>query len=233
MGGGVGVGCHGSHRIVDGGSRIAMPECSIGLIPDVGGSLLLARAPGRMGEYLGTTAARMDAGDAIHCGFADYFIAPGQWDSVKTALIETGDAGAVDSAAVTPPDGPLMAMQEAIDRSFAGEELRDILTALEHIGDNETIAKIAQNSPLSTVCAIELIHRVRARDDIRYALSQEFRFTARAAEHGDFLEGIRAAIIDRDRAPAWKHAGPRTVSGAEMSAMLMPLGADNLSFLEG
>jgi enoyl-CoA hydratase len=74
MGGGVGVGCHGSHRIVGDSSQIAMPECGIGLVPDVGGSLILARAPGRLGEYLGTTAARMGPGDAIHAGFADYYI---------------------------------------------------------------------------------------------------------------------------------------------------------------
>ncbi|MEX0310610.1 MAG: enoyl-CoA hydratase/isomerase family protein, partial [Tateyamaria sp.] len=66
MGGGVGIGCHGSHRVVGDSSQIAMPECGIGLIPDVGGSLMLALAPGRLGEYLGTTAARMNASDAIY-----------------------------------------------------------------------------------------------------------------------------------------------------------------------
>jgi enoyl-CoA hydratase len=74
MGGGVGVGCHASHRIVCDTSRIAMPECGIGLVPDVGGSLILARAPGRLGEYLGVTAARMGPGDAIYAGFADYLV---------------------------------------------------------------------------------------------------------------------------------------------------------------
>ncbi len=232
MGGGVGVGCHGSHRIVDGSSQIAMPECGIGLIPDVGGSLLLARAPGRLGEYLGVTCARMGPGDAVYCGFADYFVAPDQWDSLKEALCKTGDPAAVDAAASPPPEGVLAPMQEAIGHAFAGESLRDILTVLEHEGDRETIALIEKNSPLSTSCAIELIHRVRARDDIRHALTQEFRFTARAAEQGDFLEGIRAAIIDRDRAPKWKHENIRDVSGPEITAMLMPLGADELRFEE-
>jgi len=74
LGGGVGVGCHGSHRIVCEDSVVGLPEASIGLVPDVGGSLILARAPGRIGEYLGLTADRMDAADAIHAGFADYFI---------------------------------------------------------------------------------------------------------------------------------------------------------------
>ena len=74
MGGGVGVSAHGSHRIVDDASRIAMPECAIGLVPDVGGSVLLACAPGRLGEYLGTTGTRMGPADAIHAGFADHYI---------------------------------------------------------------------------------------------------------------------------------------------------------------
>ncbi len=74
MGGGVGIGCHASHRVVGDSSRMAMPECGIGLIPDVGGSLLLGRAPGRLGEYLGLTGARMGPGDAIHAGFADYYL---------------------------------------------------------------------------------------------------------------------------------------------------------------
>ena len=74
MGGGVGVSCHGSHRIVGETSKIAMPECSIGLVPDVGGSFLLAKLPGNIGTFLGTTGKRMSASDAIYCGFADYFV---------------------------------------------------------------------------------------------------------------------------------------------------------------
>ena len=86
MGGGVGVGCHASHRIVGESSRIAMPECGIGLVPDVGGSLLLAQAPGRLGEYYGLTAKRMEAGDALLTGFADYFIPEEAWEQLKSDL---------------------------------------------------------------------------------------------------------------------------------------------------
>ena len=74
MGGGVGVGGHASHRIVGDTTQIAMPESGIGLIPDVGGTYLLSRAPGRLGEYIGLTASRMGPGDAIHAGFADSVI---------------------------------------------------------------------------------------------------------------------------------------------------------------
>jgi enoyl-CoA hydratase len=83
MGGGVGVSLHGSHRVVGESSRIAMPECAVGLVPDVGGTLLLARAPGRLGEYLGVTGYRMNASDAILAGFADYFIPEAEWPGLS------------------------------------------------------------------------------------------------------------------------------------------------------
>ena len=96
MGGGVGVSCHGSHRIVCENSIVAMPECGIGLVPDVGGSLLLSRAPGRMGEYLGTTATRMGPADAIHAGFADYFAPWDSWEDIKAELVAKGDVSVID-----------------------------------------------------------------------------------------------------------------------------------------
>jgi len=107
MGGGVGVGCHGSHRVVCEDSRIAMPETKVGLVPDVGGSLLLARAPGRLGEYLGITATRMGPGDAIHAGFADYFVARDAWAALIDTLARTGDWEAVERVAHAAPEAPL------------------------------------------------------------------------------------------------------------------------------
>ena len=91
MGGGVGISCHGSHRIVCETSKIAMPECSIGLIPDVGGSLLLFRAPSNLGYFLGITGMQMNAADAIYAGFADIFIPKNEWSDVIEDLEKTGD----------------------------------------------------------------------------------------------------------------------------------------------
>ena len=107
MGGGVGVGCHASHRIVCDSSQIAMPECTIGLVPDIGGSLILARAPGCCGEYLGLTGDRMDAGDAIYAGFADIYDPEVDWDSLKTELIKTGDPEVIATAARPAPESRL------------------------------------------------------------------------------------------------------------------------------
>ena len=99
MGGGVGIGCHGSHRIVGESSQIAMPECGIGLVPDVGGTLMLALAPGRLGEYLGITASRMGADDAIYCGFADSYIPQIKWITLIEELekrLENGEVVNLD-----------------------------------------------------------------------------------------------------------------------------------------
>jgi enoyl-CoA hydratase len=231
MGGGVGVGCHGSHRVVGETSRIAMPECGIGLVPDVGGSLLLARAPGRLGEYLGVTAARMGPGDAILAGFADYYIPEAEWPALVRALEIGGDWGLIDEAARPAPPAPLAAEQAWIDNCFAGETLRDCLNALREDGGEgarAALAAIDRNSPLSMACAVELIRRVRAADSIEAALAQEYRFTWRAAEQGDFVEGIRAKIIDKDNAPRWHHPDAYGPSAKVVARMLAPLGADEL-----
>jgi len=225
MGGGVGISCHGSHRVVCETSRIAMPECGVGLVPDVGGSLLLARAPGRLGEYLGTTGARMDASDALLAGFSDYYIPRDQWPTLTETIQETGDWTVIDAMAQDPPDGRLMAQRARIDAEFSGQSAADILRGLP--GDDrgtKTAAAMRRGAPLSVACTVELVRRVRAFDHIRPALEMEYRFTARAASDGDFIEGIRALIVDKDNQPVWKHARIEDVTGIEISQMLMPLG---------
>jgi enoyl-CoA hydratase len=231
MGGGVGVGCHGSHRIVGDSSRIAMPECGIGLAPDVGGTLLLARAPGRLGEYLGTTGHRMGPGDAILAGFADYYIPEANWPGLIAKLESTGDWEEIDRAAHPAPAAPLAGLLDRIDANFGGETLRDIVNALRHDGSDwaaETLARMDRNAPLAMAAAIELIHRARARDRIEEALKNEYRFSHRIAEKGDFREGIRALIIDKDKSPAWARDAIDSASVMDVAQMLMPLGAEEL-----
>ncbi|MDP2119629.1 MAG: enoyl-CoA hydratase/isomerase family protein [Hoeflea sp.] len=228
MGGGVGVSLHGSHRVVGESSKIAMPECAVGLVPDVGGSLLLARAPGRLGEYLGVTGTRMNASDAILAGFADYFVPEAEWSGLTENLIETGDVSVITILARDPEDGPLMALRGQVDEVFGKATLTDMLAALP---DDEwgiaTARAIRAASPLSAACTLDLVRRARAGDDIHTALQQEYRFTSRSASDGDFVEGIRAAIIDKDRNPRWRHARVEDVTSAEVEAMLAePPGGD-------
>jgi enoyl-CoA hydratase len=232
MGGGVGVGGHASHRIVGDTSQVAMPESGIGLIPDVGGTLLLARAPGRIGEYLGVTGARMGPGDAIYAGFADYYIPEGDWPDLIAQLVDTGDWTLIDAAARPAPDAPLADLHPQIDAHFGGETIGDIVRSLRHEDTDFTasaLKPINRNSPLSMACTVELIHRTRIRDTIEAALANEYRFTYRALELGDFIEGVRAQIIDKDRTPTWQDADAETLPATKISRMLMPLGADELT----
>ncbi len=233
MGGGVGVGCHGSHRVVGDSSRIAMPECGIGLVPDVGGSYMLARAPGRLGEYLGLTTDRMTAGDAIHVGFADHYIPETDWEGVKVALCTHGDVAAITGAAKPPPAAPLGEAQPEIDVLFGGMTVQDIVNALRSDGGpfaTTSLEKLRRNSPLSMACTLEIIHRLRTgTPDVRKALDLEYRFTSRSMEKGDFIEGIRAAIIDKDKSPKWRHDLGK-VPAVDMAAMLRPVTGDKLTF---
>lgn len=235
MGGGVGLGGHVAHRIVGDSTRIAMPEVGIGFVPDVGGSFRLAQAPGRLGEYLGLTAARMGPGDAIHAGFADTYVPETEWDALKASLIETADPARIDAFAAPAPASPLAEQQAEIDALFGGETLRDIVNALradDSAFAARTLETLQRNAPLSMAVTLEMIHRLRGPSlTIRKALEMEYRVSHRIMQHGDFLEGIRAAIIDKDRDPKWRHALD-DVPGVDISKMLMPLGKDKLDFRE-
>lgn len=233
MGGGVGLGCHASHRIVCENTQISMPEAAIGLVPDVGGSWLLGQAPGRLGEYLGSTGGRMGPADTIYAGFADGFIARKDWPAVIAKLAETGDYTVVEDAYQTAPDGRYEAMAPEIDSHFGGETMGDIIRSLR-TEDTEftqkTLATIAKNSPLSLCATTELIHRQRRSGlTIWSVLEQEYRFTHRAIGETDFLEGVRAKIIDKDNAPKWQHRDAEAVPPVLVSQLLMPLGKDKFT----
>ncbi|MEV8466841.1 enoyl-CoA hydratase/isomerase family protein [Fluviibacterium sp. DFM31] len=233
MGGGVGVGCHASHRVVGETSQVAMPEVGIGLVPDVGGSMILANAPGRLGEYLGTTATRMGPADAILAGFADVFVPQDRWPDLVAALLDAGDVAVLDDFGTEAPEGTLAAQMDQINAHFGGETIGDIKRSLVADGGAwaaGALKAVERNSPLAVACAVEMVHRLRGVGDIRRALDLEYRFTHRAMEHGDFIEGIRAAIIDKDRTPRWRHEGIDAVGGLDVVRMLMPLGKDALTF---
>ena len=225
MGGGVGVSCHGSHRIVDDSTKIALPECGIGLIPDVGSSLLLAQAKGYLGEYLGLTGARMSAGDAIYAGFADSFIDQSQWDEAKAAVIAHGHPDALESFITPAPISTMGAHQEMIDTAFQHDNVTEMMSALS--GDDDfsaaTRKALSRPSPLAMAASLRVIRAVRAQPEIDTALEWEYRVTSRCTKDGDFLEGIRAAIIDKDRTPKWRHDHIDAVPEDELAAILAPI----------
>lgn len=221
MGGGVGVGGHASHRIVGDTTRIAMPESGIGLIPDVGGTWLLGRAPGRIGEYLAMTGGRMTAGDAIHAGFADMYIPEADWPGLIAMLEDSGDV-----TGLRGHPAPAATLDRRDLSAFGGRTLADITAALQEAGDDESLEALRRNSPLSMAAGLAMVRAARGDDCMQQSLSREYRFTARATAESDFLEGVRAQIIDKDRKPVWR----RDASDDTLRAMLAPLGDDELQW---
>ncbi|MCT4369347.1 enoyl-CoA hydratase/isomerase family protein [Yangia mangrovi] len=232
MGGGVGLGGHCSHRVVGESAQVAMPECGIGFVPDVGGSYLLARAPGRLGAHLALTAARMGPGDAIHAGFADLFMPEESWPLVKDRLIETGEVSALEEAARPAPASPMAQAQAEIDALYSSGDLGAIEAALASAESDlaqAALKQVRRNSPLSMAVTLAMLDRLgRAPEDIRAALAQEYRVAHRIMQQGDFLEGVRAQLIDKDRTPRWS-LPLGGVPEERVAALLAPLGEDELA----
>lgn len=233
LGGGVGLGGHASHRVVGLTSRVAMPECAIGLVPDIGASHLLAAAPGRLGEYLGLTGHRMGPGDAIRAGFADSFVPEDRWPDLAAALLDGAgsdpdpDPDAAIAAFADPaPPAALVAEAGAIDDAFAAPDLGALVARLEASDWGHGVLRTLRRfCPLSMACTLALVRAARAEPGVARALVREYRFSARACSDGEFLEGVRAAIIDKDRAPRWRD-DIDSLRPEEVAAMLAPLAAE-------
>lgn len=220
MGGGVGISAHGSHRIVTEHSVVAMPECAIGLIPDVGGSYLLRHAPGRLGEYLGLTGTRMNGADAIYAHFADYYVPRERLPDLKARLIETGDVGEISRFEIAAPASVLEPRLLDVARIFSAptvEAIRDILAEEQADWAVKAHEAIAKASPISLLCTL---WAVRSAKTMAEALRNEYRFVSRVLEHGDFIEGIRAVIIDKDRNPQWRYAALESVPLCSLCQMV-------------
>jgi enoyl-CoA hydratase len=231
MGGGVGISTHASHRVVEEGSTIAMPEVGIGFVPDVGGLFLLARAPGQLGLHAALTGARLGPADAIHLGFADAFV-PRERRSELLAGLATEDVDAtIARLAVAPPPSPLAAERAWIDEAYAHDTIEEVLSALESLpGDGPARARtiLTRSSPTSLKVTLRSFREAAADADLHNALTRDLRIAARCLAGHDFAEGIRAQVIDKDRDPRWSPDALADVSPADVDAYFRPLGDRDL-----
>ncbi|BAV99840.1 enoyl-CoA hydratase/isomerase family protein [Lysobacter enzymogenes] len=221
MGGGIGLMAGASHRVVSERSRLAFPEITVGLYPDVGGSWLLARVPERAGLFLALTGAPLNAGDAIHAGLADHHLPEARRGEALEAAVAaawSGDA-ARDRATLTAllqglaepaPAGPLQLHAATVAAICAGDSLEDIVARVEAIDADDawlqTARKtLAAGAPGSARLGFELQRRA-ASLSLADTFRLEYWASLHCAAHGDFAEGIRALLIDKDRHPRWNPA---------------------------
>lgn len=212
MGGGIGLASHASHRIVTERSVLAMPETGIGLIPDVGGTWLLSHAPGETGTYLGMTGSRMTAADAIFAGFADAFITSSDLPALTLAL-EAAAPGTINEVMArftkAPPASGLAALQPKIDALFGGGSAIEIMAALAKDGGEwavKTHGLLLSKSPKAMAITVVALRTARGLPDLEAALEIEHRLVTRLFEDGEFIEGVRALLVDKDKAPKWRPA---------------------------
>ena len=238
MGGGVGISVHGSHRIMTERTTFAMPECGIGLFPDVGGTAFLPRAPGELGMYLALTGARMKAADTIHAGIGTHYIPSERLDAFGASLAGadlSNGAEAVDTvvAAFSEDAGPVQIREHArvIDRCFSAPTVPEIIDALEAEDGYfaiETADTLRTKSPTSML----VTHR-QLRDGIGLGFDEvmrrEYRMARAFLDGHDFFEGIRAAVIDKDRKPRWNPARLQDVGAADVERYFAP-GQRELTF---
>jgi len=240
MGGGVGLSAHSRHRVVTERTRLAMPEVGLGFFPDVGGTWLLSRSPGEIGTYFGLTGQTMNGPDAIYARFADAVVPSGQLAALREAL--TGvSAGAtsdnikaiIDGFATGETSGPVAAMQSRIDGWFAHDRMQDIVAALQQDGSDlalSTLKTLNEKSPRGMVVTLKLLRLARASSSLEQCLVREYRAALEVFGSDDFREGVRAAVIDKDRNPRWSPARIEDVTPEMVAPYFAEIGADELVF---
>lgn len=237
MGGGIGLSAHADIRIVTERSVLAMPEVAIGLAPDVGGALLLARAPGEVGTHLALTASRVGAADALYCGLADHLVPSSRLADLVVALQHGDPAEVVAETArsttesSTPP-ATLPLDRSWIDACYGAGDVEEIISRLE--GRPESAARRAaealrEGAPTSVKVTLRALREAAGLDDLKSCLVQDFRVSCRLLGEPDLAEGIRAAVIDKDRRPRWDPARLVDVTADTVARHFLPL-EDDLEF---
>jgi enoyl-CoA hydratase len=230
MGGGVGISQPAKFRVATENTRLAMPETGIGLFPDVGGGWYLSRLPGRLGQFLALTGARLDGAECLWTGLATHYLPADALAEAKERIAHGHDPAQVLAAlAVTPPEPRIAGNAQAIARHFASDRFADILASLE-TDDSDWAAKelatLRTKSPQACKVALRQLAEAAGLDSFEANMALEYRIAARVLMLPDFAEGVRAVLIDKDNAPQWNPATPEGVSDDLIASIFAPLPAD-------
>lgn len=229
MGGGAGVSVHGTHRLADPDLTFAMPETGIGFVPDVGSSYFLSRAPDRLGFYLGLTGSSIGLGDATAAGLMTHAVNRADFE----AVIESLASGRAVEDAIAPfarkaEAGPLAAQRRAVATFFAGSSVEAILERLDRDGSpfaRQTAQVLRSRSPTALKLVFRELHEAEGLS-LKQCLAMELRLALRVLGQRDFSEGVRAALVDKDRNPKWQ---PSSLAGvADTDSFFASLGQDEL-----
>ncbi len=231
MGGGLGLLAGASHAVVTETSRLAMPEITIGLHPDAGGSWFLRQVPGRTGLFMAMTGAQLNGHDALATGLASDFLRAADYPALLArmyAMAWSGDAQA-DRAALSvelaslgaaaeaaKPACNITAQAETIEQMTAGGSLLDAAAQIAgYAGDDpwmkKAVATFKAGSPTTVALVWEIWRRV-ADMSLAQALRMELVVSLQCCEHPDFPEGVRALLVDKDNQPRWTPASLAEVS---------------------
>jgi enoyl-CoA hydratase len=240
MGGGVGLSAHSSHRVVTDKTKLAMPEVGLGFFPDVGGTWLLSHSPGEIGTYFGLTGQTMNGPDAIHASFADAVVPSAKLAALREALtkVRPGVTSAevetlIAGFATGETAGPVAAMQGKIDAWFAHDRMEDIVAALQRDGSElalSTLKTLNEKSPRGMVVTLKLLRLARTSRSLEECLVREYRAALEVFASDDFREGVRAAVIDKDRSPKWSPPRIEDVTPEMVAPYFAEIGANELKF---
>lgn len=228
MGGGVGISQPARYRVATENTRLAMPETGIGLFPDVGGGWYLSRLPGRVGQYLALTGHRLDGAECIAMRLASDYLTSDRLDDAKARIAaQPGAIEAILTDLASPvPSAKIEAHEADIDRLFASDRLEDIYVALEADGGDwatATLETLKIKSPQTMKVSLRLLAEGRQMVDFAAEMTQEYAVGSRVVTRHDFIEGVRAVIVDKDNAPVWNPATPEEVSDDLIGAIFAPL----------
>ena len=228
MGGGVGISLPCDFRVATENTRLAMPETGIGLFPDVGGGWYLPRLPGRVGEFMALTGARLDSAECCYLGLATHYVEQTSLEDMIDRIATTPQRvqGPIGTFATTPPEAKIAANLPSITRLFASDRLEDVLAALEGDGSDwatTELATLRTKSPLSCKVSLRLLAEGAVRTNFADEMRAEYALAGRVVRTHDFREGVRALLIDKTGNPQWDPATPEEVTDEMLDVLFAPL----------